>query len=299
MISVRYDRNGFRNHDDLETADIVVIGDSYIEGYMTPDSQLVTTLLSQLTGKVVANLGHSGYGPQQELVVLKRYGQPLHPSIVIWAFFEGNDFSDAVRYENQVGGLKHSAWHNLWFRSMTRNVLTRILHPGHKCRPNPDIKEFEATFMGDRSQSTTVFFAPLEIQPQPIAATKFRQALMPISEAAALCQRWNIDFIVAFVPNKYRVYQDLPNVKLTSNSLHVRTISDLPNELGRRLAQLNLGIRYVDLTPALKAASLQGIATYLADDTHWTEAGNRIAAETLYKALYTAPGAKTTSAAGL
>ena len=37
---------------------------------MTPESKLATTL-GQLQDKTVANLGHSGYGPQQELVVLR------------------------------------------------------------------------------------------------------------------------------------------------------------------------------------------------------------------------------------
>lgn len=31
-VAVRYDHNGFRNREDLKKADIVVIGDSYIEG---------------------------------------------------------------------------------------------------------------------------------------------------------------------------------------------------------------------------------------------------------------------------
>ena len=102
-VVVRYDRNGFRNSVDLQQADIVVIGDSYIEGYMTPESKLATTLLGQLQGKTVANLGHSGYGPQQELVVLKRYGLPLHPHTVIWAFFEGNDLFRSTNVRDTSG----------------------------------------------------------------------------------------------------------------------------------------------------------------------------------------------------
>lgn len=107
---------------------------------------------------------------------------------------------------------------------------------------------------------------------------------MPITEASALCRERNIEFIVVFVPDKYRVYYDLASVRLTSESLHVSAVSDLPAELGRRLAKL--GIRYIDLTPGLKAASQNGIATYLPDDTHWTEAGNRqVAAETLSRSF--------------
>ena len=30
-VVIRYDRNGFRNAQNLETAEVVVIGDSYVE----------------------------------------------------------------------------------------------------------------------------------------------------------------------------------------------------------------------------------------------------------------------------
>lgn len=292
-LLVRYDHNGFRNREDLTKADIVAIGDSYIESYMTPESRLATTLLGELTGKVVANLGHSGYGSQQELVVLKRYGLPLHPSTVIWAFYEGNDFSETEEYDRQVASLGHPIWQDIWFRSMTRNVMARMVRPARKCTPRVDIQEFKATFIESDGQPTPVYFAPSEIQPHPITASKLRKALTPIAEAAALCRERNIEFIVAFVPDKYRVYYDLSTVKLASDSLHVPAVSDLPAEFGRRLTQL--GIAYVDLTPDLKAASQKGIVTYLPDDTHWTEAGNRQVAETLAQALHFPYRAITTS----
>jgi len=95
---VRYDHNGFRNQTDLKSADIVVIGDSFVEGLTVSDAQLVTSLLAHLQGKVVANLGQSTYGPQQELIVLKRYGLPLRPRTVVWMFFEGNDLADVITY---------------------------------------------------------------------------------------------------------------------------------------------------------------------------------------------------------
>jgi SGNH hydrolase-like domain, acetyltransferase AlgX len=282
-VAVRYDHNGFRNREDLKKADIVVIGDSYIESYMTPESRLATTILGELTGKVVANMGHSGYGPGEELVVLRRYGLPLNPSTVIWAFYEGNDFSETDGDDRQSALPTHPAWQDIWYRSLTRNVAARIVHPARKCTPRIDVQEFQATFIDSDNQASPVYFAPHEIQPQPVSASKLRTALVPIAEAAALCREHNIEFMVVFVPDKYRVYYDLSTVRLTSESLYVSAVSDLPAELGRRLAKL--GIRYIDLTAGLKAASQKGIATYLPDDTHWTEAGNRQVAETLSRSL--------------
>src|SRR5205807_430492 len=52
----------------------------------------------------VANLGQYDYGPVEELAVLRRYGLPLRPRIVVWMFFEGNDLVDVARYQN--GGYR-------------------------------------------------------------------------------------------------------------------------------------------------------------------------------------------------
>jgi hypothetical protein len=46
----------------------------------------------------VANLGQSGYGPQQELAVLKRYGCPPYDRNTSWVFYEGNDLLDVQEY---------------------------------------------------------------------------------------------------------------------------------------------------------------------------------------------------------
>src|SRR5262249_42727776 len=76
-----YARNGFRNACDLSTAEVVVLGDSFVEGGLVPVDDLITTTLGRLLGRTVANLGQSAYGPQQELAVLKRYAASLHPRL--------------------------------------------------------------------------------------------------------------------------------------------------------------------------------------------------------------------------
>ena len=62
-------------------------------------------------------------------------------------------------------------------------------------------------------------------------------------------------------------------------------LDEIPTHLQRLLEEADPHIEYVDLTPALKAASRAGIPTYLADDTHWTAEGNRVAADTIHRAL--------------
>jgi lysophospholipase L1-like esterase len=283
-VRVRYDRHGFRNSRDLDRADIVVLGDSNIEGYLTSEGQLATTWLSKLQGKVVANLGHSGYGPQQELVVLKRYGLPLHPETVIWTFFEGNDLSDAEQYDRDLKKSSNAWWQEVWYRSLTRNVFARLLQPAGACTPSTHIAQFHAQFRDDQDRVSRVLFAPSEVQ--PVSERQLEKSVDAIAQAAMLCRERNIRFLVAFIPEKYRVYHNLRNVEFVSDAMQSWHVSSLPEEIGARLAALNLDIQYVDLTPALTQASRRGIPTYLPDDTHWTNQGNRIVAETLDQALH-------------
>lgn len=289
-VQVRYDGNGFRNAQDWTQADIVVIGDSYIEAPMVADAALSTTLLSRLQGRTVANLGNSGYGPQQELGVLKRYGLALQPKTVIWAFFEGNDFTNTDEYDVKVALMagKNPRWQDFWFRSLSRNLLSLYFRNASVCEPNPRIQQYRGRF-SDRSNGTMpVFFAPTEVV-YP-SDEELRRVTEYILEAARICRERNIRFIVLFVPEKYRVYHDLANFEVETEELRSWRVSDLPQRLQRVLVREDSSIEYVDLTPALKAESRRGIATYLPDDTHWSTAGHRVAAEVMHRVLASPPG---------
>lgn len=283
-VAVRYDKHGFRNTADMHEADLAVIGDSYIEGYFTSETALITTILADLQGRPVVNLGHAGYGPQQELVVLKRFGLPLKPKVVIWAFFEGNDFAESEEFESDIFRSTNSVWQDFWFRSLTRNVAAFILRPpARSCRPDEQIKDFRAEFRGADNRTETVFFAPTEVE-TPSEKT-LRKVLDPIVDAAKLCREHDIRFLVAFIPEKFRVYHDLSNVSLPTEAVRQWGVSEVPDQMQQILMKLEPSIEYVDLTPALKAATANGVATYLSDDTHWTDEGNRVAAETIHRAL--------------
>src|SRR5262249_516173 len=69
------------------------------EGYRVSDEQTIARVLQARLSRPVANLGVAGYGPMQELVVLKREGARLKPSVVVWFFFEGNDVYDDENFE--------------------------------------------------------------------------------------------------------------------------------------------------------------------------------------------------------
>src|SRR5262249_12579315 len=153
-FELKYDKNGFRNDVDLTNADIAVVGDSYVESTMMPNSMLATTRLAGLTLTVVANLGLGGYGPQQELAVVKRYALPLRAKYLVWVFYEGNDLLDAQEYPWTVSLLNSrldSMW-MAWDRSFTKNSLSWMMHVVQGCVPPAKIPAVPATVTDDQGR---------------------------------------------------------------------------------------------------------------------------------------------------
>ena len=76
---------------------VVVLGDSIAFGYGVADEQAFPQVLDgRDNGLEVVNLGVEGYGPGQELLVLRREGLSAGPDVVVLAVCLRNDFVDAV-----------------------------------------------------------------------------------------------------------------------------------------------------------------------------------------------------------
>lgn len=95
---LRTNQYGFRSRYLDGPVDIVTVGDSFTFGYGVDDDATWPALLEDATSLSVANLGQTGYGPQQELFVLESEGAKLQPKLVIWEFFV-NDFLDASSFK--------------------------------------------------------------------------------------------------------------------------------------------------------------------------------------------------------
>ncbi|MCC6139217.1 MAG: PAS domain-containing protein [Nitrospira sp.] len=289
-FDVKYDKNGFRNEPDLTEAEVAVIGDSYVESPMLPGSALATTRLAELSRGAVANLGQSGYGPQQELVVLKRYALSLHPKWIVWVFYEGNDLVDAQHYEERVSFL-NGTWNSMnraWDRSFTLNSLMALARWAHGCMPNQRVAGNYGLIDGGDGREERVYFLDhsSSIAPTAQELEALQTTATALGEAYELARSQGAGFMVAFAPTKFRVYRDI--VRFDGNAqgdLKWWVLNDLPERLHRLVADISPDIRYVDLTPALSAAAKTTPLVFIPDDTHWTADGHRVVAETLHHAL--------------
>lgn len=98
------DSNGFRNSSVPQSVDIVTIGDSQTEGFLVPHRDAWPAVLRGLTGKSVYNMALGGYGPAQYYQLFTAKALKMHPKIIIFCFYLGNDLMDAFNhvYETPV-----------------------------------------------------------------------------------------------------------------------------------------------------------------------------------------------------
>ncbi|MBI4516669.1 MAG: hypothetical protein HY699_12730 [Deltaproteobacteria bacterium] len=283
QVDVRYDRNGFRNEREIKQAAMVLIGDSFLEAGLVAEAALVSSRLRQLLGVEVANLGLSGYGPQQELLVLRRYGLPLRPQVAVWFFFEGNDLLDVERYRQFA---RHSAEYVQELDRFANRSFTKqtILALGRLTTSNGISDGAEAQRRSCRlrhpydEEARTLYFgfAAAPLSPAELASLEIAQH--QLLEAQRLSAASGTTLLLAYVPTKFRVYGELCDF---AEDAYPRawTLNDLPVRL-EGWARAN-DIAYVDLTAPLKQAAANGALTYFADDGHWSATGHEVVAKTI------------------
>lgn len=281
-VDVAYDRNGFRNDEDYTQADVVAIGDSFVEGAETPRDLTAVAEMSRLLGVRVANLGQSSYGPQQELVVLERYGVPLSPRAVVWFFFGGNDLSDVDAYEwgrSHLGELL--ALRSLGSRSFTHNALLAIAHLTTPARrePSTTARRHAARFRRADGNTEVIYLDAPEAPWQP---RQWSVASATLAAARDASRRVNADFLVVYIPRKLRVYQGFLQAEPGAFAQNWQ-MNNLPAVMAGWCN--DNGIAFLDSTVPLRAAAAAGESVYLPDDVHWNPAGHRIVAAAVSRRL--------------
>lgn len=283
---VRYDHNGFRNVVDLKSADMVVLGDSFVEEITIPDAELMTSVLARLQGETVANLGQYGYGPQQELAVLKRFGLPLHPRLVIWMFFEGNDLEDVLNY-NRAMLQRRSSWSDFRARSFTRNALKRIERFVLAPAKSPGI-EHSGFIEEPNGKKLTMYFLPFPVEPlrnDELSAIDETGRILAV--AHRLCAEHQARLILVFIPDKFRVFHEFCQFPEEAEC-RKWVVSDLPDRIRKAVKSISPEMVFLDLTPHLVDAVKKGEIPYYPDDDHWSPEGHRTAAQAINNYLFPA-----------
>jgi len=228
------DSQGFRNKDKATTADIAVLGDSFTELPYMAFSDIWPNVLARRTGWRVRNFAVSGYGPPQQVEVIRQWVLAYQPRVVILAFYEGNDILECEEFENfERSGLSYPVWlvrryagRMGWFQRRPVVAVLRLFLLPYKRIANQWSRESRGSLVGRRT-----YFNPLEFEAgsrrlkigllsvnlKLLSESRERvrsQAGWPLCQEALremkkLCDRAGATLVIVYVPTKERVYLPL------------------------------------------------------------------------------------------
>lgn len=303
-VQYQRDEHGFRNPSPWPAASLVVVGDSFTA------AESVTAPYWMGLAADTLNLGLSGSGSLEQLLLLRAYGLPRNPRVVVMAYFEGNDLTDtwllAQARERGVTLYDLMRPHRPWEYLVTYQIAATLLkkpQPTKACHyPVMDAQQHPLTFTGQELTLSTIDAAALR------DSALFQQTRSAILDAAHETQASGAVFVLAFIPHKAHVYWesliaagqittfsgDTLVAEPTAEGLRFNeSISD-PAEIAdylvrnmdaqrQLLAELadEAGFLFLDFTPALQAASAGSDLLYFYGDTHWNQTGHDVARQAL------------------
>jgi hypothetical protein len=283
-FSINYDSNGFRNPENLNDWDIVVIGDSFTElGYL-PTDKIFTTELGRILNQQVKNLGVCGIGPCTYLYYLKNYGIASKTKHAVMVFCEGNDLEDLrreVKCKNDYDSSGIRTYRNIEKQSSFLKAVYRYARQQYRnvFESQPDERnEGNAYFIKPDGNELPVKFiySPTTIKEIPgVAKSTFEDCLV---EWAEISNESGMTPWLVYIPTKRHVMNG--HIRFRENARQDIVDwngTDLPGYIAE-ISEKN-GINFIDVTPELKRETALGNLTYSTTyDSHLNEYGSHLVA---------------------
>jgi len=294
-ITFTYDRWGYRNVRPMAQADIVLIGDSFVEGWFVSDDQTIASYLGNRLHQAVANLGVAGYGTLQEAIVLKGDAMARRPRVIAWFFYEGNDLYDDQEFENTLlagapsreetefrtgGPTRGHGWKR---RSFILNAFMWVRRWADPVVPNRAPNWVLLPAQGEKGRSKRIYLGYYGATPwRDYEESRWAISRAELQRGVEFARERGVSVVLVYVPIKFRVYR--PFVEIPEGS-SVELWSPWP--LPAKFHDLCESIRVpcVDLTDRLQSALRDGVDVYPATDTHWSPEGNELVAAELERVL--------------
>jgi GDSL-like lipase/acylhydrolase family protein len=275
-FSYATDREGFRNSAaEPDSAEIVAVGDSWTFGFGVDDSVAWPRLLADSLRLRVRNLGLIASGPGQYTLVLRRFGLPLHPRVVLYGLFPGNDLDDQEafdRWERDGRQGNFAEWRTYGARGHSQplwegSYLLVAVEEGWKYRHERFAGSTIRLADGSPMQLAPGRLLPKAERSHPGDST-FDHVLAAVDRARAMADEQHARTVVLVFPTKEEVY--LPLRHESAPPLTSRWVAALRER----------GLDCLDLTGPLREHA-GGAPLYYEVDGHVNAAGNRVIAATV------------------
>lgn len=262
----------------------------------------------------VVNFSVAGYEPVDELTLLQNYGPRYQADLVLQGFFVGNDFnlpdrplmmSQGLQFRPQFVGLWSLRPRNFWLLEWLPRFAIFIGDRAQKQREAASDRPVAGGATGSSGPAASQPAAEqgiisedayLRVERERLnlmradAATqaRWRQTLVILDQIRDFSFRMGSDYVLVIHPDQLQVEDALFDQLIAFYNLN-RDDYDLA--LPQRFlldycAQQQ--IRCIDLLPAFRAHGAQG-GLYLPRDTHYSQAGNELAAEQILVELNQMP----------
>jgi hypothetical protein len=246
---------------------VVVLGDSFLEGYGVEADSRLSEMLEAATGVPHLNFAMASFGPYQELLVYEALARQFDHTAVMVSVFPGNDFADM-----DPEGCAELGDPDYCFRPF----------PG----PPPALERIDRlepawrSFLKAHSQTFMVILAVARARHQ--ARTTPRSLFYEFDEAQAVLLEAVLERIRTAAEGKQLIVLLIPKLHDLESF-----VARGPDPLSARLEAWAVprGVRVVNLLPGMAVAGRRWSSYYLPCDFHWSRWGNRVAAELTLEAL--------------
>lgn len=255
---------------------VIVLGDSFVEGWGVASENRMSDRLERMTGLEHLNFGTSGsFGPTQYLMLYTHFAKSFEHDALIIAILPDNDFLDD---DYEYGRIMHANRIRPFFIGTKPNYKLIVTQSQLQ---SPGSKLLEQTLLTLTYTGNLIkYFRSL---------SRHNQATIPANYAGYF------DFSPAQWDRMEKVLQEFrraaPSIPILVLTIPCDTDIQRTEKLGAaplppKMQALckSLGMQYLDLMPAIRATPEGWQACYLKTDRHWNARGNEIAAQAVLNA---------------
>ncbi len=281
---------------------ILALGDSFSVNLADQKKNYLDFLQGQVQrlgrGRIeVINAGMPGIGPGYYWHILENYGDRFQPDLVLVGFFM-NDF---CRWEllDWIGifiSEPHSLKGKIWdYRSFQNSRLFKLLRTKYiwyreqrqkaretQARGKDDGYFSQESFLRIAKIRSTIF--QTDKASRSLLARDWRESAGLITKMKGWCDARKVPMVLLVLPDQFQVDAKLRAEVQKKYHLGPESFDlEFPNSLISGYCR-QLGLRCLDLLPAFQEQG-RAATLYALRDTHWNEAGNRLAAEVVFNYL--------------
>lgn len=309
---------GFRDTYDSGDSSVIVLGDSFVEGWLVDDNATFPHLLDRWTPRVaIKNRGMAGYGTDQELLLYRNISERYDHDLVILGYYKHNDMLDnyndnnrnprplfAVRdgelvqihqpqrpQDNESGnGTGNGDKNQTSNGNQNQGIITSITSHPIVDGFQEFLREHTYTYgyLAPRAQTVLVKLGIYPSRPNPKPPTgdaldkRLRLTRALLDALAAEAAEQDADVLIVVFPDRGEVTPENPTYFEPEDA---KPYWDAQRRMLGEVAKEHQNVGVLSMTPHLKNETKNGDRVYSKYDEHLVENGYRVTAQVIYQRM--------------